>query len=489
MAPKYSPLPKTVDTRVARYLVLPKDSKDLNKFSRHALRISQNGKLDIYGYAVYDFSDPRFPGKGCFSNVASQPITIDGVDFLNIEHYMRVMSSEDPAEAASLFFGDPVSTPKINPKYDISKMGLLRIAVRAKVSQHLDTAGELLITGNKYMAYTTANEYYGTGFDGRGSNVLGELYMDARDDMLRTILQQRKIHPIPDPTQEDINNLAKHFQDMHPDNALKEVQEMTGHDIGDIMNMTYAGSPKQFSTPKEFDNRSLLASIRNDERYKSYKPHDRFEYFRPHSDQKDYHDLVNDAYQKVYNKKEGEGVKMVHSLREYRDPNPFFKPIDFLFRGVGPIPGPAPLAVISAVVCFGLIASGVGAIAVAVVAIAFSAVSGAVQAYKSSQENGLDRNKTIMATVLGAVSGALAPWPGLGPLMSALYVKAVEKGLQLGKGAIGLNFPKKEEEKKETPKQPSGVEVMQHEQKRSVDVIARPCATPVRQTPSKNRSR
>ena len=59
----------------------------------------------------------------------------------------------------------------------------------------------------------------------------------------------------------------------------------------------------------------------------------------------------------------------------------------------------------------------------------------------------MDFKKTIIATLCGAALGILAPWPGLGPLMSALYVKTIEKGLVMGKKAIDIHFPHNENDK------------------------------------------
>ncbi len=475
MAPTFYPLPKTVDTRVHQYLNV---SRDMNgSFSPHALRIAQHGKLDVYSDAVYDFSDPRFPGKGCFAMSVGQPVTIDGIDYHDMNQYMNVVACEDPKEAADLFFARNIQDPeerarvfnaqrKINDSYTGARRELLQTAVRAKLSQHLDTTAELLATGNQYMAFTDQNEYYGTGYLGKGKNMLGEAYMDERTRILRAILQNKSVMPIKDPTPEQITELAREFQNQHPDAITAKVKEITRKDMGAVMDIAYGAGPKTIVTPKSFYNKSIVGAIRSDSRYKGHKCHDSFSYLRPHQTSTNYHDELNDKYQEIYNKMEANDIRMVHSMRDYRSTNPFFGPVDFLFRGVGPIPGPAPLAVLSAVACFALIATGVGGAAVVGVAICFSAVSGAVQAYKSATENGLEGNKKIAAVLLGAAAGALAPWPGLGPIMSALYVKGVEKGLKLGKKSIDAHFPRGKDidsHKKDTQKE-HGVEVLQERQ-------------------------
>ena len=452
MVYKDCPLPKTVDERVKRYLGVPKNEN--GRPSHHGLKVAQGGKVDIYGPDVYDFDDPRFLGKGCFSNRASQPITIDGIDYPNVHTYMYIMSCEDPQEASKWLLdrgsfydkGSLTHVPKKNEDFSQVEREILRTAVHAKLTQHVDTVGELLATGNKYIANTSQDRLYGTGFNGEGSNWLGETYMDARDHILSTILQNKTVHPISNPSQDDINELAAQFQDKHPDEVEKMIKEMVRQDMSDVVDMAYPDGPKKFRTPTmqnvNFYPEKIVGAIKDNPKYKSYKCSDHFEYLRPPQTASDYHDRVHDKYQELYNIKERDGERIATSLRDYRDTNPFYGPIDFMFRGVGPIPGPAPLAVISAVVCFGLMATGVGAAVIVGVAIGFSMVSGAVQAYKSATGNGLDTKKTIAATVLGAASGILAPWPGLGPLMSALYVKAVEKGLKLGKGAMDVYFPK-----------------------------------------------
>lgn len=482
MDPKFYPLPKTVDTRVHQYLDV---SRDVNgRFSPHALRVAEHGKLDVYSDTVYDFSSPRFPGKGCFAMSVGQPVTIDGVDYHDMNQYMNVMACDDPKEAADFFFVRNIQDQeersrifnmqrKINDKYAGARRELLQTAVRAKLSQHLDTTAELLATGNQYMAFTDENDYYGTGFLGRGKNMLGEAYMDERTRILRTILQNKSVMPIKDPTPEQISELAREFQNQHPDAITDKVKEMTRKDMGVLMDRAYGVGPKAITTPQSFYNKSIVSAIRSDARYKGYKCHDSFSYLRPHQTSANYHDELNDKYQEIYNDMENDGRRMVHSMKDYRSTNPFFAPIDFLFRGVGPIPGPAPLAVLSAVGCFALMATGVGAAAIVGVAIGFSVISGAVQAYKSATENGLEGKKMIAAVLLGAASGALAPWPGLGPIMSALYVKGVEKGLKLGKKSIDAHFSRGNENNsnKKVDAKRQGVEVLQ-ERQRGVDVMA-----------------
>jgi predicted NAD-dependent protein-ADP-ribosyltransferase YbiA (DUF1768 family) len=464
MAPNFYHLPKIVDNRFQQYLTAPRDSKDQG-MSRHALKVSQNGKVDIYSNDVYDFGDHRFPGKGGFSNFCSQPVKVDGVIYHTAEHYLRVMACEDPKEASDVFFHRSIDQwpKKINKNFFDERPALIQTVVRAKLTQHPDNVGELLATGNQYMAYANRDEYYGTGFKGQGKNLLGETYMDARDEILRVILQNKRIGKILNPTPEQIRDLAQEFEGQHPENIAKTVKEMTGKDMVSIIDVVYPGGSSNIKTPKGL-NSGVLNAIRADARYKSHQCSDGYEYLRPHLS-RNYHDQIHDRYQALFHEKEVNGVQMVHSIKEYRDTNPFYAPIDFLFRGVGPIPGPAPLAVISAIVCFGLMASGVGAIAVVAVAITFSAVSGAVQSYKSAKENGLDLKKTIIATLLGAASGMLAPWPGLGPIMSALYVKGVEKGLKLGKKAIDIHFPKKETEEGIKQSKDRGVNVAQQQTK------------------------
>jgi N-glycosidase YbiA len=482
MAYQYCPLPKTVDERVKQYLRAP--SNEYGKPSHHGLKVAQDGNINIYDSSVYDFDDPRFLGKGCFSNRASQPVTIDGVDYPDVQTYMYVMSCEDPTEASKWlldrgsFYNDSgalARTPEKNKDFHLVEKELLRNAVHAKLTQHIDTVNELLATGNKYMAHTSQNPLYGTGFNGKGQNLLGEIYMDARDHILSTILKNRTVHPIPNPSQEDINELASQFQDKHPDEVETMVREMVRtRYMSDFVDMAYPCGPKKFETPKvhnvNFDSKQVVDAIKSDRKFNTHKCSDRFEYLRPSQKDSHYHDRVHDSYQEILYENQKSGQRFIHNLKDYRDSNPFYGPIDFLFRGVGPVPGPAPLAVISAVICFGLMATGVGAAVIAGVAIGFAMTSGAVQGYKSAVENNLNTKQTIAATLLGAASGLLAPWPGLGPLMSALYVKAIEKGLKLGKKAVDVYFPQKDKQPDATH-QTRGVEVLERQKQRGVEVF------------------
>ena len=68
--------------------------------------------------------------------------------------------------------------------WEAVKNDIMREAVRAKFDQHADLRVVLLETGNATLVEHTKNDaYWGDGGDGQGRNRLGQILMEAREEL------------------------------------------------------------------------------------------------------------------------------------------------------------------------------------------------------------------------------------------------------------------------------------------------------------------
>lgn len=73
-------------------------------------------------------------------------------------------------------------TRRLRPDWEIVKLQVMREALRAKFTQHLDLRAALLATGDALLVEHTANDrFWGDGGDGKGKNWLGKLLMELRE--------------------------------------------------------------------------------------------------------------------------------------------------------------------------------------------------------------------------------------------------------------------------------------------------------------------
>ena len=130
---------------------------------------------------------------GEFSNFARYPIRLNGKQWPTSEHYFqaqkftnaqikeRVRRANTPALAARL--GRDRKLP-LRRDWDSVKLGVMRLAVQAKFTQHADLAALLLGTGEAVLIeHTEHDAYWGDGGDGSGANWLGRILMDVRSHL------------------------------------------------------------------------------------------------------------------------------------------------------------------------------------------------------------------------------------------------------------------------------------------------------------------
>jgi ribA/ribD-fused uncharacterized protein len=130
---------------------------------------------------------------GEFSNFAPYPIQIDGKLYPTSEHYFQaekfldesyregIRDAASPREAARL--GRSREFP-IRGDWESVKVDVMRRAVRTKFSSHAQLLELLLSTGNEQIIEAAAGDFFwGAGVDGSGSNWLGRILMEVREEL------------------------------------------------------------------------------------------------------------------------------------------------------------------------------------------------------------------------------------------------------------------------------------------------------------------
>ncbi len=104
--------------------------------------------------------------------------------FAGTKHEEAIRKAKTPAIAARIGRDRKV---RLRRDWDAVKVGVMRDAVRAKFTQHLQLAELLLSTGDAIIAeHTEFDDFWGDGGDGSGKNMLGRILMDIRDELRRT---------------------------------------------------------------------------------------------------------------------------------------------------------------------------------------------------------------------------------------------------------------------------------------------------------------
>jgi ribA/ribD-fused uncharacterized protein len=132
---------------------------------------------------------------GEFSNFAAYPMELDGKTWPTSEHYFQaqkfhgteheeeIRCETSPMKAARM--GRARHRP-LRPDWETVKDDIMRRAVRAKFTQHLELRRMLLETGDAVIVEHTDNDtYWGDGGDGSGSgkNMLGKILMEVRAEL------------------------------------------------------------------------------------------------------------------------------------------------------------------------------------------------------------------------------------------------------------------------------------------------------------------
>lgn len=130
---------------------------------------------------------------GYFSNFASYPIEINGKTWPTSEHYFQAQKfAGQPDEEEIRLADSPMKAAKmgwdrkrpLRKDWEIVKDDIMRKALYAKFTQHIDLQTKLLTTGDAIITEHTKNDFYwGDGGDGSGKNMLGKLLMELREKL------------------------------------------------------------------------------------------------------------------------------------------------------------------------------------------------------------------------------------------------------------------------------------------------------------------
>lgn len=137
-------------------------------------------------YAQYD-------PYGYFSNFSHHPVEIDGKIWPTTEHYYQAMKFSDESYQEEIREADRpgkskrlgnVRHPSFKSNWNEIMDDVMRVAVYAKFTQHLDLKQNLLDTKDAVLVEHTVNDkYWGDGGDGSGKNMLGKILMETRNKL------------------------------------------------------------------------------------------------------------------------------------------------------------------------------------------------------------------------------------------------------------------------------------------------------------------
>lgn len=130
---------------------------------------------------------------GEFSNFANFSIVIDGQTWPTSEHYFQAQKFSEPAYRKEIQQADSPGKAALlgrdrgkplRADWEQVKDDVMRVAVRAKFSQHDELRKLLLSTGDSWLIEHTRNDsYWGDGGDGSGRNMLGRILMEVRGEL------------------------------------------------------------------------------------------------------------------------------------------------------------------------------------------------------------------------------------------------------------------------------------------------------------------
>jgi N-glycosidase YbiA len=134
---------------------------------------------------------------GEFSNFARYPFAVDGRERPTSEHYFqaqkfsdeeyreKILQTASPMIAARL--GRSRKVP-IRSDWEQIKIDIMRSAVRLKIAAHSELTQLPLGTGDEELIEAAPRDsFWGCGTDGTGSNWLGRILMDVREELKRNL--------------------------------------------------------------------------------------------------------------------------------------------------------------------------------------------------------------------------------------------------------------------------------------------------------------
>lgn len=132
---------------------------------------------------------------GAFSNFSPHSVQIGGKRYKTTEHFYqsqkfvktdklwanKIIAQNRPGDAARL---GRDRSKKMRKDWESVKVDVMRKALRAKVEQYPSIEELLLSTGDaRIIEDSPKDDYWGVGADGRGKNMLGQLWMEVRAEI------------------------------------------------------------------------------------------------------------------------------------------------------------------------------------------------------------------------------------------------------------------------------------------------------------------
>lgn len=131
----------------------------------------------------------------CLSNFSAHRVRIDGGEYMTAEHAYQTAKFQDPAirqriqHAPSAFLAREYGQVKEGRRRPLDKAATMRAIMRAKLLQHDDIRSALLATGDARIEKNHPDDtFWGTGADGTGQNVMGNIWMELRKELHRGAL-------------------------------------------------------------------------------------------------------------------------------------------------------------------------------------------------------------------------------------------------------------------------------------------------------------
>lgn len=129
--------------------------------------------------------DYRFLG-----NFYPCPIDHKGTTWPSAEHLFVACKTEDPTERAWVHQAKDAREARqrgkqvtLRPDWAERKVGFMRAILRLKFTQNPELRNMLLDTDGELVHHAPWDGFWGTGRDGRGQNMLGQLLMEIRAEL------------------------------------------------------------------------------------------------------------------------------------------------------------------------------------------------------------------------------------------------------------------------------------------------------------------
>lgn len=124
------------------------------------------------------------------SNFSAHQVEYGGEVYMTSEHAYQAAKFEDPdrrrqiANAPSAYLAREFGQAEAGRKLHFDKVAVMKEIMRAKMVQHEDVQRMLEETGDAILEKNHPDDsYWGTGADGKGENVMGNIWMELREEL------------------------------------------------------------------------------------------------------------------------------------------------------------------------------------------------------------------------------------------------------------------------------------------------------------------